>query len=86
MSFDPPLETVEPVAFSSRQTAELLITELASHGLVCSEIRIEVVGDRGWVGSRVWAHPRWFTAADIVDRLYWQLQGGHRLSRCRVSG
>ena len=73
--FDPPLETVEPVAFSSRQTAERLIAELARHGLVCSEIRIEVVGDRGWVGSRVWAHPRWFTAADLVDRLYWQLQG-----------
>ena len=73
--FDPPLETVEPVAFSSRQTAELLIAELARHGLVCSEIRIEVVGDRGWVGSRVWAHPRWFAAADLVDRLYWQLQG-----------
>jgi protein ImuB len=76
VSFDPPLETVEPVAFSSRQTAELLIAELARHGLVCSEIRIEVVGDRGWVGSRAWAHPRWFTAADLVDRLYWQLQGG----------
>jgi protein ImuB len=75
VSFDPPLETVEPVAFSSRQTAELLIAELARHGLVCSEIRIDVVGDRGWVGSRVWAHPRWFTAADLVDRLYWQLQG-----------
>jgi protein ImuB len=75
VSFDPPLETVEPVAFSSRQTAERLIAELARHGLVCSEIRIEVVGDRGWVGSRVWAHPRWFTAADLVDRLYWQLQG-----------
>jgi protein ImuB len=73
--FDPPLETVEPVAFSSRQTAERLIAELARHGLVCSEIRIEVVGDHGWVGSRVWAHPRWFTAADLVDRLYWQLQG-----------
>jgi protein ImuB len=23
----------------------------------------------------VWLHPRWFTAADLVDRLYWQLQG-----------
>jgi protein ImuB len=75
MPFDPPLETVESVAFSSRQTAEHLITELARHGLVCSEIRIEIVGDRGWVGSRVWAHPRWFTAVDLVDRLYWQLQG-----------
>ena len=75
LDFDPPLETVEPVAFSSRQTTEQLIAELGQHGLVCSEIRIEVVGDRGWAGSRVWAHPRWFTAGDLVDRIYWQLQG-----------
>lgn len=73
--FTPALDTIEPIAFSSRQTAELLVAELARHGLVCTEIRIEVVGDRGWVGSRVWGHPRWFTAADLVDRLYWQLQG-----------
>jgi protein ImuB len=75
LDFDPALETVEPVAFSSRQTADLLIAELARQGLVCSEIRIEVTGERGWTGSRVWAHPRWFTAADLVDRIYWQLQG-----------
>ncbi len=75
LDFNPALETVEAVAFSSRQTAERLIAELSQHGLVCSEIRIEVVGDRGWAGSRMWAHPRWFTAADLVDRIYWQLQG-----------
>lgn len=75
LNFDPALEAVEPIAFSSRRTAERLIADLAQHGLVCSEIRIEVIGDRGWIGSRVWAHPRWFSAADLVDRLYWQLQG-----------
>jgi protein ImuB len=75
LNFDPSLEAVEPIAFSSRRTAERLIADLAQHGLVCSEIRIEVVGDRGWTGSRVWAHPRWFSAADLVDRIYWQLQG-----------
>ena len=31
--------------------------------------------DGGWTGSRVWAHSRWFTASDLIDRLYWQLQG-----------
>jgi protein ImuB len=29
----------------------------------------------GWTGARVWAHSRWFTASDVIDRLYWQLQG-----------
>ena len=86
MPFDPPLETVEPVAFSSRQTAERLIAELARHGLVCSEIRIEVVGDRGWVGSRVWAHPRWFTAADMSTVFTGNCRVIHRLSRWRAFG
>ena len=45
------------------------------HGLVCGEVRIEVSGEHGSLRSRVWAHPRWFSAADLVDRLYWQLQG-----------
>ena len=75
VDFEPPLETIEPIVFSSRRTAEQCVAELARHGLVCTEARIEVLGDNGWTGSRVWAHPRWFSAADLVDRLYWQLQG-----------
>ena len=75
VSFAPGLETIEPIAFSTRRTAEAFVAELARHGLVCGEVRIEVSGERGWLGSRVWAHPRWFSAADLVDRLYWQLQG-----------
>ncbi len=75
VDFDPPLETIEPIVFSSRRTAERCVAELARHGLVCTEVRIEVLGDNGWTGSRLWAHSRWFSATDLVDRLYWQLQG-----------
>ncbi len=75
VAFEPPLETLEPIAFSTRQTAERTVTELARHGLVCTEVRIVVTTEGGWTGSRVWLHSRWFTAADLVDRLYWQLQG-----------
>lgn len=73
--FEPPLETIEPIAFSSRQTAERTVTELARHGLVCTEVRVVVTTEGGWRGSRVWLHSRWFSTADLVDRLYWQLQG-----------
>ena len=73
--FTPALETVEPIVFSTRQTAERLVAELAHHGLVCTEVRIEVVTEGGWTGSRVWAHSRWFAASDLIDRIYWQLQG-----------
>ena len=73
--FEPPLETAEPIVFSTRQTAERSVAELARHGLVCTEMRIEVVSEGGWAGARTWAHSRWFTATDLIDRLYWQLQG-----------
>jgi protein ImuB len=75
VAFTPALETVEPIVFSTRQTAERLVAELAHHGLVCTEVRIEVVTEGGWTGSRVWAHSRWFAASDLIDRIYWQLQG-----------
>jgi protein ImuB len=74
VDFAPGLETIEPIAFSSRQTADKFVAGLARHGLVCTAIRIEVSTENGWSRSRRWAHPRWFGSADIIDRLRWQLQ------------
>ncbi|HZA73327.1 MAG TPA: DNA polymerase Y family protein [Propionibacteriaceae bacterium] len=76
VAFEPGLETIEPIVFSTRQTADRLVAELSRHGLVATQVRVEVTTDGGWTGSRVWAHSRWFTAPDVIDRLYWQLQGG----------
>ena len=44
--FEPGLETIEPIVFSTRQTADRLVAELARHGLVCTQVRIEVVDRR----------------------------------------
>lgn len=74
VAFEPPLETIEPIVFSSRRTAERCVADLAHHGLVCTSVTVEVSGDFGWSGARTWAHSRWFGASDLVDRLYWQLQ------------
>ncbi|MBA8795125.1 protein ImuB [Friedmanniella endophytica] len=74
IDFAPGLETIEPIAFSSRQTAERFVGDLARLGRVCSAVRIEVATESGWHGHRVWSHPRWFTAVDLIDRLRWQLQ------------
>jgi len=73
--FEPPLETIEPIVFSSRQATERFVASLAAHGLVCTSVLVEVTGDRGWMGRRTWTHSRWFAAVDLLDRLYWQLQG-----------
>ncbi len=74
VDFVPGLETIEPIAFSSRQTADRFVTELSHQGLVCTAVRIEIATENGWHHDRRWAHPRWFDSGDIIDRLRWQLQ------------
>ncbi|MGH3459603.1 DNA polymerase Y family protein, partial [Aeromicrobium sp.] len=76
LALEPPLDLVEPIAFSLRTTAEAFVRGLAAHGLVCTTVRIEVDCDGTLASSRRWLHPRWFGAADVVDRLRWQLQAG----------
>jgi protein ImuB len=76
LALEPPLDLVEPIAFSLRTTAEAFVRGLAAHGLVCTTVRIEVDADGALTSSRRWLHPRWFGAADLVDRLRWQLQAG----------
>ena len=76
ISFEPPLEQIEPIAFSVRSTADAFVSALARHGLVCTTVWVEVHTEAGEVSERQWMHPRWFDASDLVDRVRWQLQGG----------
>jgi protein ImuB len=73
---EPPLELVDPIAFSLRTTAERFVTDLAAHGLVCTTVRIEVDSNSVLGSARSWMHPRWFGATDLIDRLRWQLATG----------
>ncbi len=75
LDLEPPLRRVEQVAFSVRQTAELLVTTLTAHHLVATSVLVDVRTDRDELHERLWVHPRWFTANDIVDRVRWQLGG-----------
>ena len=77
VDFEPPLDNAETISFSVRQTADRVVAGLARLGLVCTEMLVEArcEGRSEPASSRVWLHPRWFTAADLVDRLHWQLQG-----------
>ncbi|WP_157181233.1 DNA polymerase Y family protein [Actinopolymorpha alba] len=74
-AFEPPVERVDQVAFAIRGAADELITRLAELDLVCTCLRVEVHTERDEPRSRQWRHPRWFSAADVVDRIRWQLQG-----------
>lgn len=70
---EPPLELIEPIAFSLRTTAEGFVKDLAAHGLVCTTVLIEVDADGSLASARRWMHPRWFGATDLIDRVRWQL-------------
>src|SRR5688500_17116135 len=72
--FEPPLDSVEAVTFSVRTTAERFVAQLAHHQLVATGVRVEAESDGVVCSSRVWLHPRHFSARDLVDRVHWQLQ------------
>lgn len=72
--FEPPLESVEAITFSVRTTAERFVSRLAHHQLVATGVRVEAESEGVVCSSRVWLHPRHFSARDLVDRVHWQLQ------------
>jgi protein ImuB len=78
VEFDDPLERVDQIVFGVRKDADAFAAALASEGMVCTTVRIEVVAEDGPGSARRWLHPRWFDAADLVDRVRWQLQGDGR--------
>ena len=86
VDFEPPLDSAETISFSVRQTADRFVAGLAQQRLVCTEVLLEArcEGASEPASSRIWLHPRWFTAADLVDRLHWQLQGAMRNGQSRA--
>ena len=75
VDFEPALDRVDQVAFGVRVAADDFVNALLAQRLVCTALRVELIGDRGEASERVWLHPRSFSAAEVVDRVRWQLQG-----------
>ncbi|WP_249714772.1 DNA polymerase Y family protein [Rhizomonospora bruguierae] len=74
-TYDEPLLRVDAAAFAARALAERLHTTLAGYGLACTRLGIEAVTGDGQELHRVWRHDGRLTAAAIVDRVRWQLDG-----------
>ncbi len=74
VEFEPPLNGTDQVAFAVRQTADAVMLALGDASVVCTEVRIDLTDDDGRVFSRTWLHPSCFDAADLVDRVRWQLE------------
>ncbi len=75
---DPPADRIETVAFMARALADDMVGRLARDGLDCVSIGIEAESDSGHASRRRWRHELRFGAADIVDRVRWQLEGWYR--------
>ncbi|WP_375400402.1 DNA polymerase Y family protein [uncultured Amnibacterium sp.] len=73
--FEPPLENIEQIAFTLRQTAEAFVAGLIVERLVCTALTVEATDERGGSSTRTWLHPRSFTPLDVIDRVRWQVQG-----------
>jgi len=76
VDFEPAVDRIDQVAFGVRALADRLIAGLTTAKLVCTAVRVELHSEGGELSSRTWLHPRSFTAAEVVDRVRWQLQGG----------
>lgn len=74
VEFEAPLAQSDQIAFAVRQSADAVILALAKASLVCTEVRIDLTDDDEQVTSRTWLHPTCFEAADLVDRVRWQLE------------
>ena len=75
---DPPADRIETVAFMARSLADNMVARLARDGLDCACIGITAESDSGHASRRRWRHELRFGAADIVDRVRWQLEGWYR--------
>jgi protein ImuB len=75
VELETPVDRVDVVAFSARSAAERFIADLAARGLSCACFELEAFTDNGEAMSRRWRHPGVLTAADVVDRIRWQLEG-----------
>ncbi|MEO8529238.1 MAG: DNA polymerase Y family protein [Pseudolysinimonas sp.] len=75
VDFEPPLDRVDQIAFGIRTASERFLDDLLEQRLVCTALRVELVGADGEASDRVWLHPRSFTASEVVDRVRWQLDG-----------
>lgn len=73
IEFEPPLDRVDQIAFGIRAAAERFLDELLEQRLVCTALRVELLGADGEATDRVWLHPRSFTPSEVVDRVRWQL-------------
>ena len=75
VTFDPPADTVDRVAFAARSLAVELAEGLRGHGLTTSVLSIEVETEHGERRSRCWRSDGALDAGAVAERVRWQAEG-----------
>ena len=73
--FEPALHHSDAVVFAARQAAEELVAGLASAGRVCTQVLVVVETEHGERSERVWQRSTGLSAAAVLERVRWQLEG-----------
>ena len=71
--FDPPVRLAEPVVFAAKALAERMHNGLASSGLACVRVQVQVVWGNGQEITRLWRHDGLLSALAVAERVRWQL-------------
>jgi protein ImuB len=75
LDLEPPVDRVDTVAFSARGVAEQFVADLVAYGLACTCFELQAVSENGEETVRRWRHSGVLSAADVLDRVRWQLEG-----------
>lgn len=73
--FDEPVLQVSPVVFVAKQLADRLVAELAAEGRVCTRLLVVAETEHGERSERSWYRDGGLSAAAMVERVRWQLDG-----------
>ncbi len=75
VEFDPPAERVDEAVFAAKSLADQLLGRLDELGLSCTRVVVEAETEHGERLARCWRHDGSLTAATLVTRVRWQLEG-----------
>lgn len=73
---DPPAHRIDAAAFAARRLAEDLQAAMLRRGVVCARLRVQARTEDGGSLERTWRLDGGaLTAAELTDRVRWQLEG-----------
>jgi len=74
-AFLEPVEQLETVVFVAKRLADSLVAQLSAEGRVCVRLVVVIETEHGERSERAWYRDQGLSAAAMVERVRWQLDG-----------